>query len=267
MFTETHAHLDYPEFAQEIPALLERAAKSGIHRIISIGTSLESSARAVDLASRHDNIYAAVGWHPSHVLEAPDDIRTELRSLARHPKVVAIGETGLDYYRLPSTQEQPSPVSDEEYKRRQANLFEQQIEVARELGLNCVIHQRAASEAALKQWGPHADRIRGVFHCFIESAEVMRQIIALNSLVSFTGIVTFKNAEGVKATLAATPLDKLMLETDCPYLAPVPFRGKRSEPAHVQLVATEVARIKGITLEALSQATERTVREFFPAIK
>lgn len=263
MFTDTHAHLDYPEFAAELPAVLERAAQAGIKKIISIGTDLESSARAVQLASDHKGVYAAVGWHPSHVLQAPDDIRAELRVLARQPKVVAIGETGLDYYRLPSTQDKPAQVTDEEYKQRQANLFEQQIEVARELGLNCVIHQRAASDAALQQWQPHADKIRGVFHCFIESAEVMRQVLDLNSLVSFTGIVTFKNAEGVRATLSATPLDNLMLETDCPYLAPMPFRGKRCEPSHVQYVAAEVCRVKGVDLRSLSETTEKTVREFF----
>ncbi len=264
VFYDTHAHLDYPEFAAELPQIIERAQAAGISRIISIGTDLESSARAVALAEGHEMISAVVGWHPSHVLEAPADVRPALRALAKHPKVVAIGETGLDYYRLPSAQTGGSTVDDERYQRRQAELFQQQLEVAAEAGLNCVIHQRGECFAdTFALLTPFAERVRGVFHCFASNADTMRQVLALGSIVSFTGIVTFKNGQNVRDTVAATPLGSFMLETDCPYLAPVPYRGKRCEPAYVKEISETVAQVKGCTLEALSRATCETAHDFF----
>ena len=266
LFYDTHAHLDYPDFESDLPHVLERAQAAGITKIICIGTDLESSARAIKLAERLPCVYAAVGWHPSHVTAAPDDVRPALRDLARHPKVVAIGETGLDYHHLPSRRDGGTSADDESYKRRQAALFEQHLEVAAESGLNCVIHQRDALEDALARLAPLARRVRGVFHCFANDAAVMQRIVALNSLVSFTGIVTFKNGANVRQTLAATPLDKLMLETDCPYLAPVPHRGKRCEPAYVKEISQVVAQVKGCSLEELSAATCATAEKFFPKL-
>ncbi|HZQ46635.1 MAG TPA: TatD family hydrolase, partial [Verrucomicrobiae bacterium] len=149
------------------------------------------------------------------------------------------------------------------YKKRQAELFRQQLEIAAEFGLNCVIHQRDALEDTLTQLRPFADRVRGVFHCFVDSAEAMRRIVAMGSLVSFTGIATFKNAASVRETLAATPLDRFMLETDCPYLAPVPYRGKRCEPAYVKEISEVAAGVKQVSLEELSAATCETARKFF----
>src|SRR5437016_1934297 len=160
MFYDTHAHLDYPEFAQELPEVIARAEAAGIAKIISIGTDLESSKRAIKLAEQFSNVFAVVGWHPSNAMEAPDDFRPELRELARQPKVVALGETGLDYHRLPSaslnakiqtSQTPPAPDArleqeDKRYKQKQAELFRQHLEVAAELGLNCVIHQRDSVE-------------------------------------------------------------------------------------------------------------------------
>ncbi|MBE0541299.1 MAG: TatD family hydrolase [Verrucomicrobia bacterium] len=263
-FYDTHAHLDFPDFAADLPQIIERAQAAGITKIISIGTDLDSSTQAIKLAEQFPCVYAAVGWHPGHVTAAPADVRPALRELASHPKVVAIGETGLDYYRLPSTQNAGSPADDEHYKRRQAELFRQQLEVAAEAGLNCVIHQRGDCLAdTLALLRPFADRVRGVFHCFAGDADAMRRILALNSIVSFTGIVTFKNAQSVRDTVAATPLGQFMLETDCPYLAPVPYRGKRCEPAYVKEISEVVAKAKGCSLEELSAATCETAEKFF----
>jgi TatD DNase family protein len=283
-FFDTHAHLDYPDFAPDLPQVLERAQAAGITKIISIGTDLESSRRAIRLAERFPCVYAVIGWHPSESPRAPDDIRDALRELARHPKVVALGETGLDYHRLPTSRKataskpqipsaktagsEPldqiaSAADDERYKAKQARLFRQHLEVAAELKLNCVIHQRDSLEDTLAQLQPFADRVRGVFHCFANDTSAMKRIVALNSLVSFTGIATFKNAQDVRDVIAATPLDRLMLETDCPYLAPVPYRGKRCEPAYVKEISEVAAVAKGCSLEELSATTCETAGKFF----
>src|SRR4029077_14592386 len=190
-FYDTHAHLDYPDFAADLPQLIERARAAGISKIISIGTSLASSRRAIQLAEQFPDVYAVAGWHPSDAAEAPADIRGELRELAGHPKVVALGETGLDYHRLPSQKPEFTPADDERYQAKQAELFRQHLEVAAETGLNCVIHQRDSLEDTLAQLQPFAQRVRGVFHCFANDVAAMKRIVALNSLVSFTGIVTF----------------------------------------------------------------------------
>ncbi len=265
MFYDTHAHLDYPEFAPDFDALLDRARAAGITKIISIGTNLASSRQAIALAERHPNIYAVAGWHPCEAMDAPADIRGELRELAKHPKVVALGETGLDYYRLPS-KESGSPADDEVYKRRQAELFQQHLEVAAETGLNIVIHQRASFADTLAQLTPFADRVRGVFHCFAEPVESLNRILALGSIVSYTGILTFKNGQNIRDALAATPLGKFMLETDSPYLAPIPYRGKRCEPAYVADTALVAAQVKDCSLVELGAATCATAKEFFPRL-
>ena len=142
VFYDTHAHLDYQDFADELPQVIERAAAAGISKIVSIATNLESSRRVLALADRFPNVFAAIGCHPSDAVDAPDDLRSALRELGRHPKVVALGETGLDYYRLPSKKPGGSPAEDDPYKKKQTALFRQHLEVAAELGLNCVIHQR-----------------------------------------------------------------------------------------------------------------------------
>lgn len=257
-FFDTHAHLDYPDFERDLPEIIAKAQAAGISKIISIGTSLESSHRAVFLAGKFANVYAVVGCHPVETAGAPDDLRPELRRLAGNPKVVAIGETGLDYHHLP--EEEPARG---QCKRRQAAIFQQQLEVAAELGLNCVIHQRDAFDDALAQLKPLAGRVRGVFHCFGENPARMKQVLEIGGLVSFTGIVTFKNGHNVRETVAATPLDKLMLETDAPYLAPVPYRGKRCEPAYVKEISETVAQVKMCSAEELSAVTCGTAKEFF----
>ena len=266
-FYDTHAHLDYPEYQPDFAQVLERAHAAGITRMLSIGTNLESSRRAVALADSHEAIFAVVGWHPSDTMEAPADIRPALRELAQHPKVVALGETGLDYYRLPSPKG-GTPAEDEPIKRKQAEILQQHLEVAAELGLNCVIHQRGdCFEPTLEIMRPFADRVRGQFHCFSGTVAQMQQVLGMGSLVSFTGIATFKNGQNVRDVITATPLEKFMLETDCPYLAPVPYRGQRCEPAYVKEISETVAQVKGCSLEELSRITCATAHEFFPKLK
>jgi TatD DNase family protein len=260
-FFDTHAHLDYPDYAADLADVVARAQAAGIEKIISIGTDLESSRRAIQLAEKYQNVYAVIGWHPSNAHEAPADIRAALRALAGHPKVVALGETGLDYHRLPPENEIA------QYKQKQAEIFQQQLEIAVEFGLNCVIHQRDAFDDTLSQLKPFAGKVRGVFHCFGESVARMKQVLEIGSLVSFTGILTFKNGQNVRDTLAATPTDKFMLETDCPYLAPVPYRGKRCEPAYVKEISEMAAQVRKCSPEELSDATCRTAKEFFPKLR
>jgi TatD DNase family protein len=264
-FYDTHAHLTFPDFAAEIPGLIERAQAAGITRIISIGTDLESSQRAVALAEAHAPVYAAVGWHPNDLAAAPDDVAPELRKLCDHPKVVAVGETGIDHFRLPSGNG-GSPADDEVWKTRQIKIFRQQLELALEQNLNVVIHQRAALEPTLEIFQEYANRVRGQFHCFVDDSASMQRVIGMGSIVSFTGIVTFKNAREVRETVASTPLDSLMVETDSPFLAPMPYRGKRCEPAYTRHTAERVAEVKGVSLVELSEVTCATAHNFFPKL-
>jgi len=264
VFYDTHAHLGFPDFAPDLPEVIERATAAGIGKIIAIGTDLESSAQAIRIAEKFPNVFAAVGWHPTQALEAPPDVRPALRELAGHPKVVAIGETGLDYHRRPN--EAKGQAGFEHYKERQKEIFRQQMEVAAEGGLNCVIHQRESFEDTLAQMQPFAGRTRGVFHCFCEDAGALRRVLAMGSLVSFTGIVTFKNGQNARDALAAAALGQFMFETDCPFLAPAPFRGKRCEPAHVREISRLAAEIKNCSLEELSAATVAAAHGFFPKL-
>jgi TatD DNase family protein len=266
-FYDTHAHLDYPDFGADFAQILERAQAAGITRLLSIGTDLESSQRAIQLAEANDCIYAVAGCHPNEATHAPEDIRPALRDFAKHPKVIALGETGLDYYRLPSTKG-GTPAEDEAIKHKQAAIFRQHLEIAADTGLNCVIHQRGDCFAdTLGILQPFAGCVRGQFHCFAGTVADMQRVLALNSVVSFTGIATFRNGQNVRDVIAATPLGKFMLETDCPFLAPMPYRGKRCEPAYVKEISEIVAQVKGCSLEELSHATCTTAHEFFPRLK
>jgi TatD DNase family protein len=256
VFYDTHAHLDFPDFQPDLESVVSRAHAAGIERIISIGTDLEGSKRAIAIAEKFPNVYAAVGWHPNHVDEAPDDIRPALRELAKHPKVVAIGETGLDYHRPPES-------GLDAIKAKQASVFRQQMEVAAELGLNCVIHQRDSFEDVIAQMEPFKGKVKGVFHCFSEPIPSLNRVIEHGSLVSFTGLITFKNAQNARDALAAAPADRFMWETDCPFLAPVPYRGKRCEPAYVKEIAAMAAQVRNCTLDQLSEQTCKTAKEFF----
>jgi TatD DNase family protein len=282
MLIETHAHLDYPDFANDLEDVLRRAVEAGVTRIITIGTSIESGRRAIDLAEKYPGVYAAIGVHPTYVEQAEEDVFTPLRELAKHPRVVAIGETGLDYHQLPSEkvakekqvqvmtalrtetdEEIEAQIRDGAYKSKQASLFQQQLDLAVELGLNAVIHQRDAWEDTLKLMQPYAGKLRGVFHCFGGSLDQANEVLNLDHLVSFTGIVTFKNGAAVREVAAQIPLWKFMVETDCPYLAPVPFRGKRCEPAYTRIVAETIASARAVPLEEIAEATTETAEKFF----
>ena len=282
MLIETHAHLDYPDFANDLDDVLRRATEAGVTRIITIGTSIESSRRAITLAEKYPAVYAAIGVHPTSIENAEEDVFTPLRELAMNPRVVAIGETGLDYHHLPSEEvakekqvqvmtalrtetdeEIEAQIRDGAYKSKQASLFQQQLDLAVELGLNVVIHQRDAWEDTLKIMQAYTGKLHGVFHCFGGSLEQANEVLELDHLVSFTGIVTFKNGAPVREVAAQIPLWKFMVETDCPYLAPVPFRGKRSEPAYTRIVAETIAAARQVPLEEIAEATTETAATFF----
>jgi TatD DNase family protein len=286
MLIDTHAHLDFPDFASDLDAVLARATEAGVTRIITIGTSIEGSCRAVALAEKYPQVFAVIGVHPNSAGEADDNCIDALRMLAQSPRVVAIGETGLDYHRLPGTAmrsgpfnndalraigyvstelpgESPAEFFDVQYKARQAEVFEQQLDLAAELGLNVVIHERDAWADTLEILRPYSGRLRAVFHCFGKPLEELGQVLVLGHLVSFTGIVTFKNAGAVRESAIAVPADRFMIETDCPFLAPAPHRGKRCEPTHTRTTAEHIATLRGETLEALAARTTATAKAFF----
>ncbi len=282
MLIETHAHLDYPDFANDFDDVLRRATETGVTRIITIGTSVESSRRAVNLAEKYPNVFAVIGVHPTYAQQAEEDVITPLRELAKNSRVVAIGEIGFDYHHLPSveaakqkhvqvfnalqseTEEQvEARIEDGAYKSKQAELFEQLLDLAVALRLNVVIHQRDAWDNTLEILRDYGRQVSGVFHCFGGTLDQANEVLDLGHLVSFTGIVTFKNGKQVREVAAQVPIDKFMVETDCPYLAPVPFRGKRCEPAHTRLVAEEIARARSVSLEEIAGATTATAEEFF----
>ena len=282
MLTDTHAHLDFPEFEGQVEAVIARAREAGVHRIITIGIDRASCRRSLAIAEKYDNVYAVVGLHPCNVLdEGAMDFLGELPALARHPKVVAIGETGMDYHHLPSrelakrdkgvfgvlqagtAEATQAEIADGAMKSAQVEAFRAQLDLAVELGLNVVIHQRDAWEDTLDLLRPYTGKVRGVFHCFGGSPEAAAEIASMGHLVSFTGIVTFKNAALVQETAKSVASDGYMVETDCPYLAPVPFRGKTCEPAHVKFTAEKIAGLRGELLDKVSADTEHTAGVFF----
>ena len=284
MLTDTHAHLDYPQFDGQLYEVIERASAAGVQRIITIGIDRESCRRALTIAEKHDNVFAVVGLHPCNVLdEGAMDFLGELPALARHPKVVAMGETGMDYHHLPSrelarrnkseavfdallagtAEAAEAEIADGAMRAAQEEAFRAQLDLAVELGCNVVVHQREAWQDTLEILRPYTGKLRGVFHCFGGSPEDAAALAAMGHLVSFTGIVTFKNAALVQETAVSVASDGYMVETDCPYLAPVPFRGQTCEPAHTRLVAEKIGALRGESLEKIATDTERTAREFF----
>jgi TatD DNase family protein len=283
VLTDTHAHLDFPEFDGQLDAVIARAREAGVHRIITIGIDGASCRQSIAIAEKYPDVYAVVGLHPCSVLDpGAMDFLEKLPELARHPKVVALGETGMDYHHLPSRELAGSKeesvftalqagtaeatqagIADGAMKSAQAEAFKAQLDLAAELGLNVVIHQREAWVDTLDILRPYTGKLRGVFHCFGGSPEDAAEIAAMRHLVSFTGIVTFKNAALVQETAKSVAADGYMVETDCPYLAPVPFRGKTCEPAHVKFTTEKIAELRGETLEKVAADTERTARAFF----
>lgn len=263
MLIDTHAHLDYPEFQADFDAVLENARREGVTRIISIGTGLGASERALELAATHPEIFAVPGIHPNAVDEEPEDFVDALRALAQRPRVAAIGETGLDYFRFPKDGIFKSGQTVEEAKAKQAKYFRLQLDLAAELGLNVVIHQRASWDDTVAILSEYTGRLRAVFHCFGESLECAQHILGMGHLVSFTGIATFKNGDNVRDVAKVLKPGQFMVETDCPYLAPVPFRGQRCEPAHTRRVADVLADVRGESIEEFANHTTRTAGLFF----
>jgi len=247
--TDTHAHLDFPQFDGDREEVIERALAAGVRRIINVGADLASSRRAVALAEAHPPIYAAVGVHPHDAKTLTDEALAELLGLARHPKVVAIGEIGLDFYRDLSPRE----------AQRQA--FERQLALARELGLPVIVHDRNAHAEVMDVLRRRG--LRGVLHCFSGDLEMARQAIEMGFYISVAGPATFKNAKRLPEIVRQLPLERLLIETDCPYLAPHPHRGRRNEPAYVRLVAEAVADIKGLPLEEVARVTTANARALF----
>ena len=280
MLIDTHTHLDFPDFDADRDAVIRRAVEAGITRMIAIGTNLDTSRAALALADRHPEVYATIGIHPNEATEVPDDAVAQLEKLATHPKVAAIGECGFDYHSLPSSKEaaftnvtaaigttapgtESAALADADVKNRQSIFFQEQLDLAAKLGLNVVIHQRDSWKDTLHTLKPYTGRLKGVFHCFSGDTEQACHIIELGHSLSFTGIVTFKNAKTVQDVAKRVPLGSFFVETDCPYLAPDPDRGQRCEPAHTRRVAEKIASLRGLSLEETARATTQAAEKFF----
>lgn len=259
MLTDTHCHLDFPQLISDLPGVLARAKATGVHRMITIGTNIASSRQAVKLAEQHPEIFATVGIHPNSAHEVEPGWEKELRQLAAHPRVVGLGEAGLDYFRLP----QGTPAEIAERKKIQAEVFTVQLELAAELGFPLVVHERDAWDDTLAILRPYTGRVRAVFHCFGKSLAHAENLLALGHRVSFTGIATFPSALDAQTCAAQLPAGTFFVETDAPYLAPVPFRGKTCEPAYVAHTARHLAGLRGISLEQLAMETEEAAGKFF----
>jgi TatD DNase family protein len=256
MLIDSHAHLDDAQYDQDREAMLVRAQEAGIEALVTIGCDLATSRAAVELAGRHAHVYATIGVHPHEVKHIGDDWYDALRRLARHPKVVAYGETGLDYHYNYSP------------PKLQRERFREQVCLARELNLPIVVHTREAQEdtiAILKD--EKAADVGGVFHCFSGDPWLAKAALDLGFYLSFSGVLTFQNAAALRDIAKTVPRDRLLVETDCPYLTPVPHRGKRNEPAYVKLVAETLAEVLSgaskITPADLGRVTSENARRLF----
>lgn len=266
MFVDSHCHLAFPELASQLPQIRAAMREARVDRALCICTTLEEFAAVHQLALDHDNFWATVGVHPDNegVTEPSLD---DLLRLSALPRVVAIGETGLDYYQMDERKGGRS-VADMGWQRER---FRTHIRAARHVGKPLVIHTRAASAdtvAILKEEGEDgsADAAGGVFHCFTETAEVARAALDLGFYISFSGILTFKSAQDLRDVAAFVPMDRLLIETDSPYLAPVPYRGKTNSPAYVPYVAQQLAQLKGMAVEAIAEATSRNFEHLFKGV-
>jgi TatD DNase family protein len=263
MITDSHCHLASSRFADEERfEIIRRAAEAGVHRMVTLATCLGDVPLNLKMAN-DTRVSVAVGIHPCDVHNAPDDAVAQITSLASDPRVCAIGETGLDYFH-------PAPDGWEEtaYRNRQREFLIQHFELAASAGLNIVIHTRdregrASFEDALSIYSDFAAQVRAVFHCFVSEWELAEKVIGMGGLVSFGGVATFKNAELVKTAVKLCPAGSFMLETDSPYLAPEPMRGKRNEPAFTMRIAEAVATLRGETLPELAAHTEAAAQMFF----
>lgn len=251
VFVDSHCHLNFPELAADLPAVLEAMAANRVTHALCISVTLAELPAVLQLAADHANLNATVGVHPD-TEGAPEPSVAELVALAARPKVVAIGETGLDYYRL---------TGDLSWQRER---FRNHIRAARETGKPLVIHTRSAAEDTLAiMREERAGDAGGVMHCFTETWEVAAAAIDIGFHVSFSGIVTFKNAAAIKEVARRVPLERMLIETDAPYLAPVPFRGKTNQPAYVRYVAEEIARLRDVEVDEIAAATSANFFRLF----
>jgi TatD DNase family protein len=262
MFTDSHCHLSFPELAAQIPAIRTAMAQAQVDRALCICTSLEEFPAVHELATGYDNFWATVGVHPDNEDVTEPDLQ-DLLSRGRMPRVVGIGETGLDYYRLAGRS-----IAEMAWQR---DRFRTHIQAARQLGLPLVIHTRSASDdtlAILREQGEDGSpgSAGGVFHCFTETAQVARAALDLGYYISFSGILTFKNAQDLRDVAAFVPLDRLLIETDSPYLAPVPYRGKTNSPSYVPHVAAQLAVIRNVALEQIAQASSSNFETLFKGV-
>ena len=254
MLIDSHAHIQGKEYAGEVDAVISRARESGVDKIIAVGGAgdMSSNTEAVALAESLPDVYATVGMHPHDAKDVGEDELRKIRELTSRSKVIAVGETGLDYYYNHS----PHDV--------QRRAFSQFIHMACETGLPIVVHERDAAQAVAELLrGEGSGKLRGVIHCFTGNYAAACVYLDLGFYLSFTGIITFKNAEPLREVVRKVPLERMFVETDSPYLTPVPHRGKRNEPAFVRLVAETVARVKGIYLEEVAERTSQNVQNLF----
>jgi TatD DNase family protein len=251
VFIDSHCHLSFPELANDIDSVLERMRAAGVAGALNVCVTLEEFPRVAALAEAHPDVWASVGVHPDYPDGREPDVAA-LVQLSHHRKVVAIGETGLDYFRL------------KEPLQWQRDRFRTHIRAARETGLPLIIHTRSAADDTLRiMREERACDVGGVMHCFTESLQVAQEALDLGFHISFSGIVTFKNAHSLRDVAALVPLDRLLIETDAPYLAPVPHRGKTNEPAWVRFVGQAIGAIKGVTLADVEATTTDGFRQLF----
>ena len=267
MFVDSHCHLTFPELADRLPDIRSQMADAHVDRALCICTTLEEFESVHALAMAHGNFWASVGVHPDNE-GVTEPTEQDLLDRAARPRVVAIGETGLDYYQM-DERKGGRTVQDMEWQRRR---FRTHIRAARRCGKPLVIHTRSASAdtvAILREEGEDgsAGSAGGVFHCFTETAEVARAALDLGFYISFSGILTFKSAADLRAVAAFVPLDRLLIETDSPYLAPVPYRGKTNSPAYVPYVAEQLAQIRGLTAQEIGERTSANFEQLFTGVK
>lgn len=255
MYIDSHCHINFPDLAGRLPAIFEAMSANQVSHALCVSVDLASFPAIRELAEQYPNVFASVGVHPDYE-DTEEPVADQLAALAGHPKVIAIGETGLDYFRL---------EGDLEWQRQR---FRTHIRAAVQASRPLIVHTRQAAEDTLRIMREEgAQRVGGVMHCFTESAEVAEQAMALNFYISFSGIVTFKKAVELKEVARRVPLERMLIETDSPYLAPMPYRGKTNEPAYVRHVAEEIARLRGIGVEEVGEATTRNFFDLFPAAR
>ena len=252
MFIDTHVHLNADQYEEDLEEVIQRALDANVTKMVVIGFDRKTIEKAMELTEAYQFIYAVVGWHPVDAIDCTEEDLQWIESLAKHPKVVGIGEIGLDYH------------WDKSPKDVQQELFRKQIHLAKKVELPIIIHNREATADVvqiLKEEG--AREVGGIMHCFSGSVETARECIDMNFMISLGGPVTFKNAKTPKQVAEEIPLEHLLIETDAPYLAPHPNRGKRNEPAYVTLVAEEIARLKDMPVEEVAEATTRNALKLF----